>query len=161
MNLEEITANQSEIADLLGISQTAVSKWDLEQVEGEGPGKFHRLKDAVQKKIQILEGQIRNQDEGLTKAKTARENIMTQKTALEVGKMQDELLPAAEVIQVWSEYVTFVRGQLLALPETLWRKVNGKRGRAEIKPIIEKEIFKALVDLQKVDLNVFLDPSER
>ena len=77
---------------------------------------------------------------GLTAARTEREEIKAQREKLKLKTEEGELVPAAEVREIWAAVITKLQTRLLLVPE----KLPFER---EQKAIVDREIRSALTVL--------------
>ena len=73
--------------------------------------------------------------------------------AIEVKRLEGELLHRDTVIHAWSVLVSNARTRLLAMPDKLTPSIVGKTDYAEVRDIIKDEVYEALSELAEKGLD--------
>jgi phage terminase Nu1 subunit (DNA packaging protein) len=123
----------SEVAELVGVSKTAVSKWSLEPAGERGRAKVYDAREVV--------AYLRQRDSGrhteYSQARAAWMKARAEQAQLDLAVRAGQLAELDQVKAVWAELVGAARSRFLALPHRAGLLVG----------LTEKEIFVALKEL--------------
>jgi phage terminase Nu1 subunit (DNA packaging protein) len=148
--------NQSELAELLGVSRTAIIKWGLTEHRSKGKAVLYDVREAVQRRVRNLEQQIIDQGEALTAARIRHETAQAEKTELQVEQLKGSLIPADVVGRVWSEFGSMVRAKLLAIPPRYKAILASITDEYETEIILKKAVAEPLAEVQEIDLESYI-----
>lgn len=153
-----IYLTKKDLADAAGYSYRQLLNIDKAMPEskklfkqGEG-GKFD-LAFFVQQWVNYnIEQELDGDSDDLDAVKARHEKIKTQKTRLEVRRMEGRLVDVQDVRRLWSDIANTVKQSMLHLPSTIAPMIQGMDNIEVINNIIYGEISKALEALADTPL---------
>ena len=143
MAKSEMGMTRSMLGAVLGVSHTTVSKWIS---LGLPVGVAGRL-DPVAARVWLDQNRVSPDTatgQGYAVAKGKREAAMASMAEMQLAKMRDQTLDAAEVRQLLSSMVIQVRDGFMALPGLLCDRLAVMSDATDIMLLLETEICKVL-----------------
>lgn len=148
------------MAQSCDVSVEAFHKWLVPSVEKRGVTVLYRVKDVIDNRVKCAVDKV------LAKQKTAEKNGLSpegvktleaertrlvkaqaDKTELELEALRGSLVPAAQVIEHWQQFVGSARAKLLSMPSKLAGVLIACTDLNEIEAAVEASIYEALAEL--------------
>lgn len=142
--IKNIKILPKKLAELLGISEREVRRLAENGILKKIDVGLYDLNESVNGYVNYIKDKNSNIDEGLKDAKK-------RKLEIEIKKMEEELIPIAEVEEFQGQLITTIRSKLLSLPKRLTADLKDIDDPIEREEIIKKSIYAILEDLSEVD----------
>ncbi len=153
--MEEQYLSAAEVAKYLGISYRNIENWAYKghiSRHNRKYGLISALQYRVSQLVKQLEAQNLSLDMNELRKQKLQADVDTQRALariknLEADKLEETLVDATEVAEVWKNFVLRCRAKMLSLPTKLAIELAGINNEAEIEQIWQKTIDEALAEL--------------
>lgn len=141
---------ESELADLMGVSQPAISKLVKEGKIGvsDQEGRLFRHQ-TLKTSFQYLRNRIGETTEGLGAKKTAALALDIKLKELELAKAEGKLIAIDEIESTWANIVLLTRQKLLRIANKVSPRLVFCKTEHEIEKEIQTEVEEALRELSR------------
>lgn len=156
------TQSLAVIARLLDLTERRVQQLARDGVippsaqTGPERGRYDPV-GAVRGYVRFLREQAARAQSGVADFGAERARLVRAKAdraEMEAARMRDELIPAPDVAQAWTEMVASMRARLLALPDKIAPVVHETTSIAEARDAIRHAVFEALGDLAATEVRL-------
>lgn len=141
--IKNIKVLPKKLAELLGLSEREVRRLAEDGILKKIDVGIYDLNGSIKGYVNYVKDKNSNIDEGLKDAKK-------RKLEIEIKKMEEELIPIAEVEEFQGQLITTIRSKLLSLPKRLMADLKNIDDPVEREEIIKKSIYIILEDLSEV-----------
>ena len=142
MTMESI----SRLSDLSGKSRaTVVRRLEALKPIRDGASLLYESREALPLIFEL----DRQSDLELSAERARLAHHQANKTSLEEASMREELIPAKDVQETWSNLISNARARLLALPSKSAHLVLAAETYLEAEDILKQQVYEALEELAK------------
>ncbi len=154
------TQSLAVIARLLDLTERRVQQLARDGVippsaqTGPERGRYDPV-GAVRGYVRFLREQAARAQSGVADFGAERARLVRAKAdraEMEAARMRDELIPAPDIAQAWTEMVASMRARLLALPDKIAPVVHETTSIAEARDAIRHAVFEALGELAATEV---------
>lgn len=143
---------KTKLAELFGVSRNTVDNWMNKGCPGKKKNRIWFFNfETVNKWLQTREEGPGKTDPELTKQRARLVRITADRKEIELLKMQGELLPVQEAMNVWGAMVIAMRNRLEAMENKLPPMLYGL-SIPEIQDVLSKYIYEMREELSNPDL---------
>lgn len=153
-NLKLLTTTQSEMANIMGVSQQRVSQLISENVILRDKNNSVLVIESLKNYYKLKANAENSDDIDFQKERALHEKTKREIAELKLAKMQRSAYDARTVELVLTEMLSNLRTQFLGLPSKLAPILEDLK-KEKIYGILSKEIEEKLLELSEYDLEMF------